>query len=41
MGDAVIHPNDCLNFSEEQYKTRLEWNAKSELNQQSGGKQQP
>ena len=34
MGNAAIHPNDCLNFSEEQYKTRLEWNAKSERNQQ-------
>jgi ribosomal protein S12 methylthiotransferase accessory factor len=34
IGNAAIHPNDCLNFSEEQYKNRLEWNAKSELNQQ-------
>ena len=32
--NAAIHPNDYLNFSEEQYKNRLEWNAKSELNQQ-------
>ncbi|HEY9797048.1 MAG TPA: TOMM precursor leader peptide-binding protein [Leptolyngbyaceae cyanobacterium] len=30
---AAIHPNNYLNFSEEQYKNRLEWNAKSELNQ--------
>jgi oxazoline/thiazoline synthase len=34
MGDRAIHPNDCLHFSEEQYKTRREWNAKSERNQQ-------
>jgi oxazoline/thiazoline synthase len=34
MGDRAIHPNDCQNFSEEQYKTRREWNAKSERNQQ-------
>lgn len=30
LGNAAIHPNDCMNFSEHQYKTRLEWNAKSE-----------
>jgi len=29
MGDAAIHPNACMNFSEEQYQTRHEWNAKS------------
>lgn len=34
MGNQAIHPNDCLNFSEEQYKTRREWNAKAERNQQ-------
>jgi ribosomal protein S12 methylthiotransferase accessory factor len=34
ISNAAIHPNDYLNFSEEQYKNRLEWNAKSELNQQ-------
>lgn len=34
MGDRAIHPNDCLHFSAEQYKTRREWNAKSERNQQ-------
>lgn len=34
LGDAAIHPNDCLNFSERQYETRGEWNATSELNQQ-------
>ena len=27
MGDRAIHPNDCMNFSEHQYKTREEWNA--------------
>lgn len=32
MGEAAIHPNACLNFSEEQYKTREEWNAKSAFN---------
>ncbi|MGB7441873.1 MAG: TOMM precursor leader peptide-binding protein [Coleofasciculaceae cyanobacterium] len=29
LGEAAIHPNACLNFSEEQYKTRQEWNANS------------
>lgn len=27
MGKKAIHPNACLNFSEEQYRTRHEWNA--------------
>ena len=27
LGAAAIHPHDCLNFSEEQYKTRDKWNA--------------
>ncbi|GAB1543538.1 TOMM precursor leader peptide-binding protein [Scytonema sp. NUACC21] len=27
MGDAAIHPNACMNFSQEQYKNRQEWNA--------------
>lgn len=26
MGDAAIHPNTCMNFSEHQYQTRQEWN---------------
>ncbi|MCU0518728.1 MAG: TOMM precursor leader peptide-binding protein [Oscillatoria sp. Prado101] len=29
MGEAAIHPNACMNFSEEQYRTRREWNASS------------
>jgi ribosomal protein S12 methylthiotransferase accessory factor len=33
LGDSAIHPNDCMGFSEEQYQTRQEWNAKSELYQ--------
>lgn len=28
MGEAAIHPNTCMNFSEAQYKNRKEWNAK-------------
>jgi len=28
MGDKAIHPNACMNFSQEQYKNRQEWNAK-------------
>jgi bacteriocin biosynthesis cyclodehydratase domain-containing protein len=28
IGDAAIHPNSCMNFSQEQYKNRHEWNAK-------------
>jgi ribosomal protein S12 methylthiotransferase accessory factor len=28
MGEAAIHPNTCMNFSEAQYKNREEWNAK-------------
>jgi ribosomal protein S12 methylthiotransferase accessory factor len=32
MGAAAIHPNDCMNFSDEQYKTRQEWNAKCAAN---------
>ncbi|RKZ91216.1 MAG: adenylate cyclase [Candidatus Parabeggiatoa sp. nov. 1] len=27
LGEAAIHPNTCMNFSEEQYKNRHEWNA--------------
>ncbi len=27
MGDKAIHPNACMNFSQEQYKNRQEWNA--------------
>jgi ribosomal protein S12 methylthiotransferase accessory factor len=27
MGDKAIHPNACMNFSQEQYKNRYEWNA--------------
>lgn len=27
LGEQAIHPNHCLNFSEQQYATRLEWNA--------------
>jgi ribosomal protein S12 methylthiotransferase accessory factor len=26
LGDAAIHPNDCMNFSEAQYQNRHEWN---------------
>ena len=26
MGEAAIHPNACMNYSEEQYRTRQEWN---------------
>ena len=26
MGDRAIHPNDCMNFSSEQYERRQEWN---------------
>ncbi|HAG81495.1 MAG TPA: adenylate cyclase [Cyanobacteria bacterium UBA12227] len=32
--DIAIHPNDCMNYSEEQYKTRQEWNAQSARYQQ-------
>lgn len=27
IGPDAIHPNACMNFSEEQYRTREEWNA--------------
>lgn len=27
MGDKAIHPNACMNFSQEQYKNRARWNA--------------
>jgi ribosomal protein S12 methylthiotransferase accessory factor len=27
LGDKAIHPNSCMNFSQEQYKKRQEWNA--------------
>ncbi|NEP41311.1 MAG: TOMM precursor leader peptide-binding protein, partial [Okeania sp. SIO2H7] len=26
LGDVAIHPNRCMNYSEEQYRTREEWN---------------
>ncbi|MEW6494631.1 MAG: TOMM precursor leader peptide-binding protein [Cyanobacteriota bacterium] len=29
MGDVAIHPNRCLDFSEDQYKNRESWNATS------------
>ncbi|MEQ8999722.1 MAG: TOMM precursor leader peptide-binding protein [Coleofasciculus sp. B1-GNL1-01] len=28
LGDRVIHPNRCMNFSSSQYETRQEWNSK-------------
>jgi len=28
LGNRAIHPNHCLNFSQNQYKNRIEWNAK-------------
>ncbi|MDF5724883.1 MAG: TOMM precursor leader peptide-binding protein [Rhizonema sp. PD37] len=27
MGERAIHPNTCMNFSQEQYRNRQEWNA--------------
>ena len=27
MGDRVIHPNHCMNFSQQQYDSRIAWNA--------------
>lgn len=27
LGEQAIHPNNCMNFSQEQYRTRQEWNA--------------
>ena len=27
MGEQAIHPNSCMNFSQQQYQTREEWNA--------------
>ncbi|MGK7899009.1 MAG: TOMM precursor leader peptide-binding protein, partial [Xenococcus sp. (in: cyanobacteria)] len=27
MGERAIHPNNCLNFSQQQYQNRAEWNA--------------
>ncbi len=27
MGDQAIHPNSCMNFSQQQYETREQWNA--------------
>ncbi|BAY46203.1 hypothetical protein SAMD00079811_38110 [Scytonema sp. HK-05] len=27
IGEAAIHPNACMNFSQEQYRNREEWNA--------------
>ncbi len=29
LGDVAIHPNRCMNFSEDQYKNRAAWNATS------------
>ncbi|MBD2444325.1 TOMM precursor leader peptide-binding protein [Dolichospermum sp. FACHB-1091] len=26
MGDRAIHPNHCMNFSQQQYDSRIEWN---------------
>ncbi|MEO1378704.1 MAG: YcaO-like family protein, partial [Cyanobacteria bacterium J06635_10] len=26
MGEQAIHPNACMNFSQQQYETRTEWN---------------
>jgi ribosomal protein S12 methylthiotransferase accessory factor len=28
LGDAAIHPNDCMRFSERQYREREAWNAR-------------
>jgi ribosomal protein S12 methylthiotransferase accessory factor len=28
LGESAIHPNDCLRFSERQYRQREEWNAR-------------
>ena len=28
MGDKAIHPNACMNFSQAQYRNRLEWNSR-------------
>lgn len=28
LGDRAIHPNQCLNFSQNQYENRIEWNTK-------------
>ncbi|MFB2916920.1 TOMM precursor leader peptide-binding protein [Aerosakkonema funiforme] len=28
LGDKAIHPDRCMNFSQNQYKNRIEWNAK-------------
>ncbi len=28
MGEQAIHPNSCMNFSQQQYQTREEWNAR-------------
>ncbi|MBO3459800.1 TOMM precursor leader peptide-binding protein [Aetokthonos hydrillicola Thurmond2011] len=30
MGDKAIHPNTCMNFSEQQYQTREQWNLQCE-----------
>ena len=27
MGERAIHPNTCMNFSQQQYQSRTEWNA--------------
>ena len=29
MGDKAIHPNACMNFSQQQYRDRKQWNADS------------
>lgn len=28
LGERAIHPNACMNFSQQQYETRAEWNAR-------------
>lgn len=33
LGDAAIHPNACMGFSDRQYRERVAWNARTELMQ--------
>ncbi|MBP1685705.1 MAG: bacteriocin biosynthesis cyclodehydratase domain protein [Deltaproteobacteria bacterium] len=33
LGDAAIHPNACMGFSDRQYRDRDAWNARGELTQ--------
>lgn len=33
LGDAAIHPNACMGFSDRQYRERDAWNARGELTQ--------